>query len=154
MATIKVLAGDYKPVTSFAMSNELHLQTRTDKPEIVKMPYADIDSIEVADETSVKRFAGALGLGALGGIALGGVGAAAGVLAGGNSKEITFIATFKNGSQIMAKADRALFEKLQAARLDAELGIEQQKPNTKPLSLMTWMALLTIVAVTAALLLG
>lgn len=48
-------------------------------------------------------------------VAEGPLGALAGVLAGGNKKEITFIAEFKDGRQILASTDSKTFTKTQAA---------------------------------------
>ena len=70
--------------------------------------------VEVASEESVKRIGGAAGWGAVGALALGPVGLLAGVILGGRSKDVTFIATFKDGRKMLATTDSKTFTKLQA----------------------------------------
>lgn len=74
-----------------------------------------VEALEVATEESVKKMGGAIGWGLVGGLALGGVGAVAGLLAGGNKSSVTFICRFKDGRKLMAKADAKVFEKIRAA---------------------------------------
>lgn len=74
-----------------------------------------IESLEVATEENVKKMGGAIGWGLVGGIALGGIGALAGVLAGGSGKEVTFVCKFKDGRKMLVKADVKVFESIQAA---------------------------------------
>lgn len=74
-----------------------------------------ISSVQIATEEKVKKMAGSIGWGAVGLVALGPLGALAGVLAGGNKKEVTFIAEFKDGRQILASTDSKTFTKIQAA---------------------------------------
>ncbi len=71
-------------------------------------------SIEIASEESVKRIGGAAGWGAIGALALGPVGLLAGMLLGGRGKDVTLIATFKDGRKLLATTDSKTFVKLQA----------------------------------------
>jgi len=71
-------------------------------------------SIEIASEESVKRIGGAAGWGAIGALVLGPVGLLAGMLLGGRGKDVTFIATFKDGRKLLATTDSKTFVKLQA----------------------------------------
>ena len=71
--------------------------------------------LEVASEEAVKRFGGAAGWGAVGALALGPVGLLAGVIMGGNKKDVTFVAEFDDGRKILATTDSKAFTKMQAA---------------------------------------
>ncbi len=74
----------------------------------------ELDAVEVASEESVKRLGGTIGWGVVGATLLGPVGLLAGLLAGGNRKEVTFVATFKGGKRMLATADNGTFKKLSA----------------------------------------
>ena len=76
---------------------------------------SQIEAVEIATEESMKKMGGAIGWGIVGGLALGGIGAVAGLLAGGRSKDVTFVCKFKDGRKMLAKADGKVFEKIQAA---------------------------------------
>ncbi len=80
-----------------------------------EIPFANLDSLEIATEANVKKLAGSIGWGIAGVVAFGAVGALAGLLAGGRKKEITFIANFKDGKKILATTDHKTFTKLQAS---------------------------------------
>jgi hypothetical protein len=79
------------------------------------IPLHRIESVEVATEQSVKRLLGTLGWGAIGAAALGPVGMLAGLLAGGNTKEITFIAVLEGGWTFIATSDVKTFAAIKAA---------------------------------------
>lgn len=79
------------------------------------VPAARLTRLEVASEESVKRFGGAAGWGAVGALALGPVGLLAGVIMGGNKKDVTFVAEFDDGRKILATTDSKAFTKMQAA---------------------------------------
>jgi hypothetical protein len=74
-----------------------------------------IESLDVATEENLKKMGGSIGWGLVGGLALGGVGAIAGLLAGGRSKEVTFICKFKDGRKFLGKCDSKIFTNIQAA---------------------------------------
>ncbi len=71
-----------------------------------------IERIELMTEDKAKSFLGAAGLGIVGGLAFGPVGAIAGLLAGGNKKEICFACYLKDGTKFMAIADSKTYQKL------------------------------------------
>ncbi len=79
------------------------------------MSVRSLSEVEIASEDSVKRVGGTIGWGAVGGLALGPVGLLAGLLLGGKSKEVTFVAVFKDGRRIFATADAKTFKQLKAA---------------------------------------
>lgn len=70
----------------------------------------NIASIQPVTEENKKSFIGKAGWGLVGGLALGGVGAIAGLLAGGNKKEIVIAITMKSGENIMATVDQDTFK--------------------------------------------
>lgn len=80
-----------------------------------QVPVSAVESIELATEESVKKMAGAIGWGIVGGLLTGGIGLAAGLLAGGNKKEVVFICKLKDGRKFMGKADSGVYTKIQAA---------------------------------------
>lgn len=77
-----------------------------------------LTSLEVASEENVKRLGGVVGWGAVGALALGPVGLLAGLLGGGNKKDVTFVAVFDDGRKMLATTDSKAFTKMQAALFD------------------------------------
>lgn len=80
-----------------------------------KIPVSEIQELEIASEESVKRIGGTVGWGAVGGVLLGPVGLLAGLLAGGRSKDTTFVCKLKDGRKFMGTASSKLYTKLSAA---------------------------------------
>ncbi len=117
MAKVKVLAGKgFNAGDGSLMFGILSLpspQPTTGKLEALSLNR--LASVQIATEDKVKKMSGSFGWGAVGLIALGPLGALAGVLAGGNKKEVTFIADFRDGRQILASTDGKTFTKIQAA---------------------------------------
>ena len=72
-------------------------------------------SVELASEENVKKMGGTMGWGAVGALALGPVGLLAGLVLGGKSKDVTFIAIHKDGRKFMATTDSKTYTKIQAA---------------------------------------
>lgn len=114
MAKIKLHAGDFQKarVASFAAGTFVFMYGIF-KNETIKA--TELDSLEVASEESLKRLGGTLGWGIAGGLLLGGVGALAGLLVGGRSKEVTFVAKFKDGRKLMATTEATTFKAIQVA---------------------------------------
>ena len=112
MGTIKSHAGDFgKKDIGFTFGSFSYWEGF----KIVTIPASELESVEVATEEKVKKVAGTVGWGVAGAVLLGPVGLLAGLLAGGNKKEITFIAVFKDGRKMLATTDSKTFTKLQAA---------------------------------------
>ncbi|MDB0573867.1 hypothetical protein LBW59_24290 [Ralstonia solanacearum] len=116
MSKINIHAGDFLEGTgsSFA-SGKFNLKTKSHPHRDEEIPTSRLESVEIASEQSVKRVWGTLGAGLLGYLALGPFGAFAGLLVGGNKKNVTFIATFKDGRKFLATTDGGTYTKLQAA---------------------------------------
>ncbi|WIX32499.1 hypothetical protein QO259_17065 [Salinicola sp. JS01] len=116
MAEIKIHAGDYKGLHGnfswgvFSFSQPHHTFKREARYEA-----SDIEAVELANEENVKRLGGTIGWGAAGAVILGPVGLLAGLLAGGRSKQVTFVAKFTDGKKILATTDSKTWTKIQAA---------------------------------------
>ncbi|AVG17777.1 hypothetical protein CFN79_18955 [Chromobacterium vaccinii] len=74
----------------------------------------ELQHVELANEESVKKWGGTIGWGAVGGVLLGPVGLLAGLLLGGKSKEVTFIAVMKDGKKFLATADSKTYTRIMA----------------------------------------
>jgi len=76
-----------------------------------------VESIQVADQESVKKMGATFGWG-LAGLAIAGpLGMAAGLLGGGRAKKTTFLCIFKDDRKFLATMDSKGFLKLQGALL-------------------------------------
>lgn len=80
-----------------------------------KINVAQVETVDVASEESVKRIGGTLGWGVAGGLLLGPVGLLAGLLAGGVGKDVTFVCKLKDGRKFLATAPSKIFVELQAS---------------------------------------
>ena len=83
--------------------------------EKIKCP-EQVQDLELATEENVKRLGGTVGWGVVGAALLGPVGLLAGLLAGGRSKEVTFICVLKDGRRFMATAPSKLYTEMAASR--------------------------------------
>lgn len=111
----KVIGGDFIGYYIFNVSGEISLvKLFLDIIPIktIKLNKANIDKVEIITEESKKRFMHSFGLGAVGGLLLGPLGLLAGVLAGGNKKEVCFACYMKDGKKFMAVADSKIYQKL------------------------------------------
>lgn len=79
------------------------------------IPLACITSVEIASEENVARIGGALGWGAVGAAALGPVGLLAGLVLGGQGKDVTFVCRLSDGRAFLATAPSAVYTRLAAA---------------------------------------
>lgn len=114
MATISVIAGQItktKWILAKSLFGHLYLGSGFQKLYLKK----EVASIEAVTEENQKKFTGAAALGLAGGIVFGPLGLLAGVLAGGNRKEVCFVATLKDGRQFMATTDVKTYQKILAA---------------------------------------
>ena len=74
----------------------------------------EIQSVEMMTDEKKKKFLGAAALGAVGALALGPIGLVAGLLSGGNKKEVTFACYLKDGRKFMGTTDGKTYTKLQS----------------------------------------
>jgi hypothetical protein len=115
MAKVTVHAGDFLKGDGQFSFGSLILKTTEHSWIGETIPINQLETVEVASEESVKKIGGTIGWGAAGALVLGPVGLLAGLLLGGNKKEITFVAKFKDGRKLLATTDSGTFTKLQAA---------------------------------------
>lgn len=124
MATFEIMAGDFEPgktaqlmvgrfVKESAQGFHMPIKGKWFKNEHI--PMSQVEALEIATEENLKKMGGAIGWGIVGGIALGGIGAVAGLLAGGRSKEVTFVCKFKDGRKLLGKCNSKEFADIQAA---------------------------------------
>lgn len=118
MAAIQVLAGDFIKGRGHFYDNTFQLLT-TDHSVIGEtLKLTDIAEFEQASEDNVKRLGGTVGWGIAGVAALGGIGLLAGLIAGGNGKDITFVVKFKDGRKLLASTKSQTFRAIEAAMFD------------------------------------
>lgn len=111
----EILAGDF-PLGEVDFSLGFFRISRNGLPGIgERMDFSDVISLDVASEETFKKTAGKIGWGIAGAMALGAVGAVAGVVLGGKKTTlITFILVFDDGRKILGKADEKTFTVLRS----------------------------------------
>jgi hypothetical protein len=112
MAKIKVLAGDFLQGDGEYRSGTITLVTPLFPWPGVSLKQTDIRFVEIASEASSTKMDDALGLGLAGALMLGPMGAAAGLMFAGEQKEITFLATLKDGRKLLAATDDKTYQKI------------------------------------------
>lgn len=119
LGKITILAGDFKPGGQANFTDQFYLPVDGKLSRDTVRP-GEIADLEVASEESVKRLGGAIGWGLAGGVALGGIGALAGLIAGGKGADITFVCRFDDGRKFLGRTDSKTFEKMRAAFFDKD----------------------------------
>lgn len=115
---MKVLGGDFgKGTGAYAFGGMSVPDPASNWGGLISFPCSDVEEVTVATEDSVKKFGGAAGWGAVGALALGPVGLLAGVILGGNKKEVTFVARFKDGRKFLATVDSKTYGKILGATI-------------------------------------
>lgn len=89
----------------------------------------NIAHITQVTEENKKSFSGSAAWGVIGGMALGGIGALAGILAGGNKKEVLVAIQMKSGENILGTVDGNTFKWL--------LGVQATPSDIKPIRSFT-----------------
>ncbi|MCO8166932.1 hypothetical protein NJC40_03960 [Pseudomonas sp. 21LCFQ02] len=105
MAKINVLAGDFLQGDGEYRSGTITLVTPLFPWPGISFRHSDIKSVEIASQGHNRSLEGTLGRGLAGALVLGAVGAAAGMMLGGEGKEITFLATLKDGRALLGATD-------------------------------------------------
>lgn len=118
MSIINVQAGDFAKGKHSRFSFGV-LSLATDEigwagRKMISYSAPDVISVEIANEESVKRAGGTVGWGVAGAVLLGPVGLLAGLLIGGRGKDVTFVATFKDGKKVLATTDSKTYTKVLA----------------------------------------
>ncbi len=115
MSKVTVHAGDWAKGGSHAFDFGVFSLRREGAFMAETIHSNQLEEVAIASEESVKKIGGTVGWGAVGALALGPVGLLAGVILGGNKKEVTFVAKFKDGRKMLATTDSKAFTKMQAA---------------------------------------
>lgn len=130
--SFRVIAGDFHSLSKYSSSSLLKEKkliaaivddNGKGRTEEINLK-GNIDRIDIVTEENKKSFVGAAGLGLVGAAALGPLGLIAGALAGGNKKEVCFLAYLKDGRKFMAVADNGTYQEIVAAQFE--------KPETTP----------------------
>lgn len=126
----KILSGDFPESTQLQEVLGKFTLNKLVGWKIEKIGLNDnIERIELMTEEKAKSFLGAAGLGLVGGLVFGPVGALAGILAGGNKKEICFACYFKDGTKFMAVADPKTYQKLVALTFENPEPLKETQPD-------------------------
>ena len=123
MSKIKVIAGDFEPAEGIWYRGSFRLWRRGTRPSKIApstpnitIRAADLRSLEIATEETVKRVGGATGWGAAGMVVAGPIGAVLGGIIGGLGKDITFVAEFRGGQKLLATVDAGTYKEILAAK--------------------------------------
>lgn len=108
MSKFEIIAGTIPQTAKLSKHNGIDVITYTDKINrtfaYIELPGNILNITQITEENK-SSFLGKAGWGIVGGLALGGIGALAGVLAGGNKKEVTIALEMKTGEKIMVTVD-------------------------------------------------
>ena len=159
MPTFKIIAGDFglettghilvgnlyrKSVQGFHMPVPHHGFAS-------RIGLGQIETLEIATEENLKKIGGIIGWGIAGGLALGSIGALAGVLAGGRKKEIAFVCRFKDGRGFLGSCNAKTYSNLQAARFAAPAADKQEIPKNVKVAVALFIVAVLLVAVSVFL---
>lgn len=123
MAKINVLAGDFLQGDGEYRSGTITLVTPLFPWPGISFRHSDIQSVKIASQAHNRNIEGTIGLGLAGALVLGPVGAAAGMMLAGAEKEVTFLATLKDGRKLLAATDDRTYRSM-AQQID--------KPRASP----------------------
>jgi hypothetical protein len=116
VSAIRVHAGDFKIGSNhFFVTDGRLLMAVPGRWFRTWIPISEVSTLERASEESVKRVGGSLGWGIAGGALLGPIGLLAGLLAGGQATDVTFVCTFKDGRKFLGTIDSKAYTKMSAA---------------------------------------
>jgi hypothetical protein len=140
MATFQIIAGDFGQHKEGSVTFGKYYRADA---QGLNMPHIDggsrdvhyglgqIQSLEIATEQSLKKMSGAIGWGFAGAVALGPIGAIAGLLAGGRRDEVTFVCQFKDGRKFLGRCDTKTYTSIQAASFTPAPPIAMRAVDTR-----------------------
>ncbi len=114
MAKVKVHAGDFLEGDNNFSFGSFSLKTLEHSFLGETISIKELKTIKIVTEENIKTLGGTAGWATAGAVALGPVGLLAGALLGGKKKEVTFIATFRDGRKMLASTDSHTFKVFQA----------------------------------------
>lgn len=128
----KLLAGDFPLETHFYDFGSPVLSSPNGTYELRN----NIDKVEILSEEKSKSILGSATWGIVGAVALGPIGAIAGLLGGGNRNRVCFACYLKDGKKFMAVADHKIYAGLQAIAFAGQrfslVTPTQSLPSQKP----------------------
>ncbi|PMY35879.1 hypothetical protein C1Y31_05480 [Pseudomonas sp. FW305-25] len=109
-----MLAGDFPQGDAEYLRGTITLKT-PNKPLVGKsFLVSEFKELIVENTDSNKNIKSAIGLGVVGAMFLGPVGAVAGYLLAGHNTEVTFLATLKDGQTLLAATDNETYQDISA----------------------------------------
>lgn len=115
MASIEILGGSFPAKKYFFLNSALIIPHEAGEFCKEEIHETNIESVEVMDEQNKSSILKKAGAGVVGGVLLGGVGLAAGLLAAGSGKEVVFLCTLKDGRHFLAKANGKIYQHFMTA---------------------------------------
>lgn len=112
MAKINVLAGDFLQGDGEYRGGTITLVTPLFPWPGISFRHSDIKSVKIASQGHNRSLEGTLGRGLAGALMLGPVGAAASLMLGGEEKEVTFLATLKDGRTLLGATDDGTYRSM------------------------------------------
>jgi hypothetical protein len=119
MAKIQVLAGDFLHGQAAYHSGCINIETALYPWPGLNVAVSELKTLEVDSETSARSLPSALGLGVVGAMMLGPLGAAAGLMFSEETKEVTFWAELKDGRKFAGVTDAETYLSLEKAACKA-----------------------------------
>jgi len=120
MAKMKILAGDFLQGSGDYHGAVLSIESALYPWPGITISTSMIRSIEIVGKEENKDISSALLQGAVGSLVMGPLGAVAGFMLGNEHKEVTFLATLKDGRKFLATLDEKAFSRLNAAHTTRE----------------------------------
>ncbi|MPQ67793.1 MULTISPECIES: hypothetical protein [Pseudomonas] len=115
MAKIKILAGDFLEGFAILEPGFITIQTAVYPWPGLKIATSEILDIRIISEASYRDVSSAVGLGLAGALALGPIGAMAGVMLAGDEIELTFSMQLRDGRYLLCAADKRTYCNIEAA---------------------------------------
>lgn len=115
MAKIKILAGDFLEGSAELEPGFITIQTAVYPWPGLKITTCEILEVTVVNESSYRDVSSAVGLGLAGALALGPIGAVAGVILADDEIELTFSMQLRDGRSLLCATDKRTYLDIEAA---------------------------------------
>ncbi|MFJ2692092.1 hypothetical protein [Pseudomonas sp. NPDC087336] len=115
MAKIKILAGDFLEGCAVLEPGFITIETAVYPWPGLKIATSEILDATVVSETSYRDVSSAVGLGLAGALALGPIGAVAGVILAEDEIELTFSMLLRDGRSLLCAAQKRTYRDIEAA---------------------------------------
>lgn len=117
MPKITVLAGDFKAGPWSHFWKGQFLMKSNGKLFRQYVPMTEVVGIEVASGNGTVSYGNIIGLGLIGDLMFGPIGAVAGAIIGSKNRRVTFAVKFKDGRKFAATTSARIFARIQAGML-------------------------------------